>query len=211
MIRLIDSFFGSIAYSLTSLFADEQQRILRTILNQTVAEMEDSLRKIYEDHASLLHFLTESGVAAPPALAIAANFAINASLRRAIEADNFDAAAIEALFLRATTDHVAIDSATLSFAAAERIKRAMVQIEAAVNAGQSPEASLRTALSIALALRTMPFDVNLWQAQNIWNELFRRDDRSNCSAECKLAFKKLGEALYICVDQLAIDEDISVL
>jgi hypothetical protein len=57
----------------------------------------------------------------------------------------------------------------------------------------------------------MPFDVNLWQAQNIWNELFRRDDRSNCSPECKLAFQKLGEALYICVDQLAIDEDISVL
>ena len=49
--------------------------------------MEDSLRKIYEDHASLLHFLTESGMAAPPALALAANFAINASLRRAIEAE----------------------------------------------------------------------------------------------------------------------------
>jgi hypothetical protein len=57
----------------------------------------------------------------------------------------------------------------------------------------------------------MPFDVNLWQAQNIWNELFRREDRSAYSAECKLIFKKLGEALYICVDQLAIDEDISIL
>jgi alpha-amylase/alpha-mannosidase (GH57 family) len=211
VIRLIDSFFGTIAYSLTSLFADEQQRILRTILNQTLAEMEDSLREIYEDHASLLHFLTESGMAAPPALAIAANFAINANLRRAIEADTFDAVGIAALFLRAATDHVAVEPSALSFAAAERIKLAMVQIETAVNAGQPPDAALRTALAIALALRTMPFDVNLWQAQNIWNELFRRADRSNCSAECKLAFKKLGEALYICVDQLAIDEDIPVL
>jgi alpha-amylase/alpha-mannosidase (GH57 family) len=211
VIRLIDSFFGTIAYSLTSLFADEQQRILRTILNQTLAEMEDSLREIYEDHASLLHFLTESGMAAPPALAIAANFAINANLRRAIEADTFDAVGIAALFLRAATDHVAVEPSALSFAAAERIKLAMVQIETAVNAGQPPDAALRTALAIALALRTMPFDVNLWQAQNIWNELFRRADRSIYSAECKLAFKKLGEALYICVDQLAIDEDIPVL
>ena len=87
----------------------------------------------------------------------------------------------------------------------------MVQIEDAVNAGQSPDAAIRTALAIALALRTMPFDVNLWQAQNIWNELFRHNDRSNCSAQCKLEFKKLGEALYIYVDQLAIDEDISLL
>jgi alpha-amylase/alpha-mannosidase (GH57 family) len=211
VIRLIDSFFGTIAYSLTSLFADEQHRILRTILDSTLAEMEDSLRKIYEDHASLLHFLTESGVTAPPALAIAANFAINASLRRAIGADNFNPTEIETLFLCAATDHVAVDTAALSFAAGERIKRAMVQLEAAVKANQPPDAALRTALAIALALHSMPFDVNLWQAQNIWNELFRRDDRSNCSAECKLAFKKLGEALYICVDQLAIDEDISVL
>jgi alpha-amylase/alpha-mannosidase (GH57 family) len=211
VIRLIDRFFGTIAYSLTSLFADEQQRILRTILNQTLSEMEDSLRKIYEDHASLLHFLTESGVAAPPALAIAANFAINASLRHAIEAENFDATGIAALFLRAATDHVAVEPSALSFAAAERIKRAMIQIETAVYAGQPPDAALRTALAIALALRTMPFDVNLWQAQNIWNELFRRADRSNCSAECTLAFKKLGEALYVCVDQLTIDEDIPVL
>ena len=90
VIRLIDHFFGDTAYSLTSLFADEQHRILNTILNRTLSEMEDSLRKIYEDHASLLHFLTESGIAAPPALALAASFAINASLRRAIEADPFD-------------------------------------------------------------------------------------------------------------------------
>ena len=69
VIRLIDRFFGETAYSLTSLFADEQHRILSTILNQTLSEMEESLRKIYEDHASLMHFLTESGMTAPPALA----------------------------------------------------------------------------------------------------------------------------------------------
>ena len=42
VIRLIDRFFGDMSYSLTSLFADEQHRILNTILNQTISEMEDS-------------------------------------------------------------------------------------------------------------------------------------------------------------------------
>lgn len=60
VIRLIDRSFGGMTYSLNSLFADEQSRILRTILDQTLSEMEASLRNIYEDHASLLHFLTES-------------------------------------------------------------------------------------------------------------------------------------------------------
>jgi hypothetical protein len=208
VIRLIDRFFGTLAYSLTSLFADEQQRILRTILDRTLAEMEDSLRKIYEDHASLLRFLTESGMAAPPALAIAANFAINASLRRAIAAENFDPAEIETLLARAAADQVAIDTQVLSFTAGERMKRAMVQLEAAAEKDRAMKTALHTALTIAVALHNMPFDVNLWQAQNIWNDLFRRSDNNYWSPEWKLAFKKLGEALYICVDQLVIDEAV---
>jgi alpha-amylase/alpha-mannosidase (GH57 family) len=209
VVRLIDRFFGTLAYSLTSLFADEQHRILRTILDRTLAEMEESLRKIYDDHASLLRYLTQSGVAAPPALAIAANFAINSSLRRAIEADNFDLAEIEALFTRAAADQIALDIPVLAFTAAERIKRAMVALEAAASTDQSMMTALRTALAVATGLRSMPFDVNLWQAQNIWNDLFLRSDRNYWSPEWKLAFKKLGEALYIRVDELVIDEGVS--
>ncbi len=209
VIRLIDRFFGTMAYSLINLFADEQQSILHTILNSTLSEMEDALRKIYEDHASLLHFLTESGMTAPPALAIAADFAINASLRRAIEADNFDAAEIETLFLRAATDRVALDIPTLSFAACERTKRAMAQLEDAAETNHDIDAPLRTALTVALALHSMPFDVNLWEAQNIWNDLCRHGNDRFQSAVWKGPFKKLGEALYICIDQLAIDEDVA--
>jgi alpha-amylase/alpha-mannosidase (GH57 family) len=209
VIRLIDRFFGTLAYSLTSLFADEQHRILRTILDRTLAEMEESLRKIYEDHASLLRYLTESGMSAPPALAIAANFAINSSLRRAIEAENFDIGEIEALFTRAAADQITFDTPLLSFTAAERMKRAMVQLEAAGGNDRAMLAALRTALAVATGLRSMPFDVNLWQSQNIWNDLFLRSDKNYWSPEWKLAFRKLGEALYFRVDQLVIDEGVS--
>src|ERR1700677_3164638 len=129
VIRLIDRFFGDMSYSLTSLFADEQHRILNTILNQTIAEMEDSLRKIYEDHASLLHFLTETGMAAPPALASAARFAINAALRRALEAEAFDPDALETLRQRAEADQVPLDAQLLGYTAGQRMKRAMVRLE----------------------------------------------------------------------------------
>ena len=209
VIRVIDRFFGTMPYSLTSLFADEQHRILRTILDRTLAEMEDSLRKIYEDHASLLRFLTESGMAAPPALALAANFAINASLRRAFEAESFDATEIAALLARATADQITVDTSVLSFAAGERMKRAMVALEAAANSDRAMTPTLKTALGIATALRSMPFDVNLWQAQNIWNDLFRRSDKDYWSPEWKLSFKKLGDALYISVDQLVIEEGVT--
>jgi alpha-amylase/alpha-mannosidase (GH57 family) len=208
VIRLIDRFFGTLAYSLTSLFADEQHRILRTILDRTLAEMEDSLRKIYEDHASLLRFLTESGMAAPPALAIAANFALNASLRRAIEADEFDPAEIDTLLARAA-DQVTLDTQVLSFAAGQRMKWAMVKLEAATDANRAPETALHTALVIAATLRAMPFEVNLWQAQNIWNDLYRRSDKNYLTQQWTDGFHKLGQALNINVDQLVIDEGVS--
>jgi alpha-amylase/alpha-mannosidase (GH57 family) len=216
VIRLIDRYFGETAYSLTSLFADEQHSILRTILNQTMAEMEDSLRTIYEDHASLLHYLTESGMSAPPALALAASFAINASLRRALEASVFDAAEIQALLTRAEIDQVQLDTALLSFTAGQRMKRAMVRLEAAAAENifkpgdLATTTALHTALAIAETLGAMPFEVNLWQAQNIWNDLLRRFNSGSWSAEWKEGFKKLGAALNIAVDRLVVEEGVTI-
>jgi alpha-amylase/alpha-mannosidase (GH57 family) len=217
VIRLIDRFFGQgeapgespTAYSLTSLFADEQHRILNTILNQTISEMEDSLRKIYEDHASLLHYLTETGMAAPPALASAARFAINASLRRAIEAEAFDPADIETLLSRAEADQIPLDAQLLGYTAGQRMKRAMVRLEASAAGDPSANGALATAVLIAETIHKMPFEVNLWQAQNIWNDLLRRSDTNYWSAEWKEDFKKLGKAMNISVDQLVIEEGVS--
>ncbi|MGD0445993.1 MAG: DUF3536 domain-containing protein [Edaphobacter sp.] len=209
VIRLIDRFFGDMSYSLTSLFADEQHRILNTILTQTLSEMEDSLRKIYDDHASLLHFLTETGVAAPHALATAAQFAINASLRRAIEAEAFDPIEIESLLARAESDQIPLNTAILGFTTGQRMKRAMVRLEASASGDPAAAGALATALVIAETIDKMPFEVNLWQAQNIWNDLLRRSDTNYWTAEWKEDFKKLGRSMNISVDELVIEEGVS--
>ncbi len=222
IIRLIDRFFrprratdealgiaGTTGYSLTSLFTDEQHRILRTILNQTVSEMEDSLRKIYEDHASLLHFLIESGMTAPPALALASSFAINASLRDAIEAENFDPVEVESLLNQAAAEQVELDTTLLSYTAGQSMKRAMVRLEAATAGDPSAAGALNSAIDIAETIHKMPFEVNIWQAQNIWNDLLRRSDKEYWSEEWKEGFKKLGETMNIKVDQLVVEEGVS--
>jgi len=208
IIRLIDRHFGETAYSLTSLFADEQRGILRTILDQTLSEMEESLRTIYEDHSSLLHFLTESGVSPPPALALAASFAINASLRRALEAQEFDSVEVASLFARALTDQVKLELPTLNFAASQRMKRAMVALEAAVAGENHTKVKLQKALALADALKTMPLEINFWQAQNIWNDILRRADSSFWPRDWKDDFGRLGHALNIAVDQLVVEEGV---
>jgi alpha-amylase/alpha-mannosidase (GH57 family) len=212
LIRFIDGYFDSSLYSLASLFADEQHRILQNILNQTLSEVENSLIRIYNEHATLLDFLAEAGVTAPPALAVTAGFAINASLRRALEADSFDSTEIARLLRRADVDHVSLDSDLLSYTADKRMKRAMVRLEAAAEQ-QAPQnlSILNETLAIAESLRTLPMEVNLWQAQNIWNDLLRRSDATYWSREWREGFRKVGLALKISVDDLVVDLSVRTL
>ncbi len=207
MIRLIDRFFDNTLYSLTSLFSDEQHRILKSILNQTLSEVEGSLMRIYEEHATLLHFLSESGVATPPALAVAASFAINASLRKALESETYDPTEVARLLGRAQIDGVTLDVALLAFTADKRMKRAMLRLESAAAVTQSLTV-LNDTLAIAHSLRSLPMEVNLWQAQNIWNDLLRRSNHSHWSPEWSQGLRNLGRALNIDVDALAIEESV---
>ncbi len=213
VIHLIDRFFGGIGYSLSSLFADEQHRILRSILDRTLSEMEDSLRKIYDDHASLLHFLTASGMIVPPALALAAGYALNADLRRAIEAEEFKADEFHALLSRALADQIALDTPQLSYAASQRMKRAMVRLQAAAANDGAAGPALHIALTVAEALRSVPFEVNLWQAQNMWNDLLQHSGVGSRSVfwsnERREGFRQLGIALHIAVDRLVVEEAAS--
>jgi alpha-amylase/alpha-mannosidase (GH57 family) len=214
LIRAIDAQFGGTLYSLTSLFADEQHRILKSILDATVTEVEDWLLRIYTEHATLLDFLSQANVPVPPALAVTAGFAINASLRRALEAEAFDSAEIAALLRRATLDHVTLDAPLLSYTADRRMKRSMVRLEAAFETHSSAQQGqltlnvLNETLAIAETLRTLPMEVNLWQAQNIWNDLLRRSDATYWSREWREGFRKIGLALNISVDELVIDSGV---
>jgi hypothetical protein len=207
----MDHYFGGTMYSLNSLFADEQHRILQSILDQTLSEVESSLMRIYEEHATLLDFLGEANVTAPPALAVTAEFAINASLRRALESDTYDSSEIARLLQRAVTDHVVLDAPLLSYTADKRMKRAMVRLEGAVeqqSAAQQNLAVLHETLAIADSIRTLPMDVNLWQAQNIWNDLLRRSDSSYWSREWREGFRRIGLALNIAVDDLVVEKSV---
>lgn len=198
-IRLIDRYYGHVNYSLTSLFKDEQRRIVQLILNSTLWDIERSLTSIYEDHASLLHYLSQAGLPKPPALTLAAEFAINAGLRHALEGEPIDQALVRSFLQLAKADKVPLDTATLSYIADQRMKRAMVELQ--MSAGSLE--ILERALTLAHTLVELPFELNLWQAQNIWYEILRTssyaltsqipDDRPRWDRD----FNQLGKCLSI--------------
>ena len=169
VIRLLDRYYGRVDYSLTSLFTDEQRRIVQLILNSTLWDIENSLPTIYEDHASLSHYLSQAGLPKPPALTLAAAFAVNAGLRRALESDSIDQALLRSFLALAKADQVPLETANLSYIADQRMKRTMVELQMSSGSLEL----LERALALARNLVEMPFELNLWQAQNIWYEILR--------------------------------------
>ena len=203
VIRLFDRDFGSQLYSIRSLFLDEQRRVVKLILDGTVAGVEDNLCRLYEDHATLLHFLNETEVPRPSALALAAGFAINVKVRRALEADPLDSGQLKSALERAERDHIALDTQLLSFIADRRMKQAMAKLATQ----PQDRGALDSALSMAKALQLLPFQANIWQAQNIWHDILRL--QSSKGSKKKVAdqgmFDDLGRSLAISVEQLAAD------
>ena len=208
VVRLIDSFFGGSPYSLASLFKDDQRRILRFILNATLSEVEDSLVKIYEEHASLLHFLNASGLPKPPALTMAAGFAINAGLRRALEEEPIDLKRVRSLISLAKSDGVVLESHTLRYLSDQHMKRAMIHL----HAKPLETERLEQAVTLARTLRELPFELNLWQAQNIWYDTltmsrsFLMGVEPSAATIWKETYLELGRQLSIAGEELVVEE-----
>jgi len=198
VIRLLDRYY-QMDYSLTSLFRDEQRRIVKLILDSTLRDIESSLKTIYNDHASLMHYLAHAGLPKPAALVLAAGFAVNVGLRHALESDPVDLALVRSFIAMAQDDGISLDTATLSYIADLRMKRAMVELQ--MSSGSLDP--LDRALGLARTLTELPFELNLWQAQNIWYEILRTssygltaleaDDRPRWEKD----FSELGACLSI--------------
>ena len=202
VVRCFDRHFGGQTYSIQSLFRDEQKRILEILLRGTIAEVENSLSAIYENQASLLHFLAQTGLPRPEALTLAATFAINAGLRKALESDPIDALAARSWLGLAQADQVALDSRLLSFLADKRMKQVMV----ALHANPQDTQRLDEALLVARTLRELPFDLNLWQAQNLWYDAFRHIREHPPADESLEKWKELGRQMNISVDRIVTED-----
>jgi hypothetical protein len=170
VIRILDEHFGDSTYSLRSIFHDDQRKILDIILKSTLDEAEAVYRQVYDTHAPMMRFVTDLHIPLPRAFSIAAQFALNSNLRRAIEdPGDLDFTRIQALIEEARAQNVSLDGATLGFALRSTIVRLSRQFR------DSPDdMALMKKLEAAAGLaRSMPFEVNVWRAQNKYYDMLQ--------------------------------------
>jgi len=171
VIRILDRHFGESNYSLRSIFHDDQRKILDIILKAAVSDAETVYRQIYETHAPMMRFLSDLRTPLPRAFSIAAEFALNSNLRAAFEdVENLDFTRIHTLIEEARTQAVWLDEATLAFALRRTIRRLSEQF-----AENPHDLDLMKKLEGAAGIaRTLPFEVNVWRAQNNYYQVLQK-------------------------------------
>jgi alpha-amylase/alpha-mannosidase (GH57 family) len=203
VIRVLDRHFGGATYSLKSLFRDEQRRIMDHILESTLQEAEASLRAIYEHHAPLMRFLSDVNAPRPKALAVAAEFVLNASLRRAFKPEFLDMQEVRALLEQARVEGVQLDSAGIAFSVQRKIRGLMEHLrKRPTNLGL-----LHKILLLVDLIQELPFTVNLWRVENLYYDMANNNyaellAQGSVADEWVHDFLELGRKLRIRVEDV---------
>ncbi len=167
IIRLMDRHFGESNYSLKHLFRDEQRRVLDQVLASTRNDIHDSYRVITDRYTPLIRFLADLHAPAPPALRVAVEFVRNSDLRRQFESDAIDHDRVQTLLADCARDDLPLDAETLGYALKAHLERLT---DALLRTPEDAELLRRCAAAAALA-GALPFEVNLWKAQNNYHTL----------------------------------------
>jgi alpha-amylase/alpha-mannosidase (GH57 family) len=196
-IRILDRNFGEPHYSLKNLFRDEQFKVLNQILGATREDIYNAYKSLTDRYAPLAHFLKDIHLPPLRSLAPATEFVINAELRKQFENGHVDAERVKALIAQAKNTNATIEKDELAFIVKKHFDKLS---EGFFKSPQDMEIMQSLSNSAAL-LPVLPLQVNLWKAQNIYDQLRaklvpemeeRGDDKSGAWLD---KFLTLGEQL----------------
>ena len=197
LIRVMDRHFGQANYSLKNLFRDEQVKVLNQILATTRDDIYNTYRLLTDRYAPLTRFLNDIHAQPLNSLAPATEFVLNADLRKQFENGHLDAERVKNLLAEAKNTKVPLENDVLAFAVKKHFDRLGDELF------KSPEDAdvLQRFINSAVLIQIFPFGVNLWKAQNIYDQLVakilpemknRADEKSKAWTE---KFLTLGEQL----------------
>jgi hypothetical protein len=90
MIGLMQTYFGPDKYTIWHLFQDEKRKILDMISQESMAELETSLRRSYNRDYPLINALSTNDIPIPPAYKTTFEYVLNADLVRIFQSDKIN-------------------------------------------------------------------------------------------------------------------------
>jgi alpha-amylase/alpha-mannosidase (GH57 family) len=194
--KMVENYFGPRVYSLPSLFYDEQQRIIARLIEASLAEIDEVSRKLHEQHAQQISFLSERNVPLPAILHTLGQFALSNAIRQALAEERPNFEQIREILNLARRDGIAVQDASLNPALRHKMDAVLRRWQ------HKPDdvATLRTLEAIVLLAQIPPFHLDLWEAQNQFYEVMQAiasSGRLHVDATWLHHFYRLGDELGV--------------
>ncbi len=166
-LRLMDRYFLGSTYSLQSLFADERLRIVNQIIESTLSGAEALYRRVYEEHAPLMCFLSKLQVPLPPILRLTTEFVLGKAVSRSLADTATELDAVRSLMDEARRGGFSLDASSLESALRERLN---TLVDRWIRDPGSMQTLEQIEKLVALS-RVQPFELDLWKSQNTYYQL----------------------------------------
>jgi len=109
IVREMERAFGGSAFSLGSLFHDEQVRFAETIAFSAISSAEMTYKRLYGEHQPLVRFLAGLALPVPRALRLPAEFVVNRAIEDELSQDAPSPQRLRKLYDTAHREGVALD------------------------------------------------------------------------------------------------------
>ena len=205
LVRLVERNFSSGTFTLRLLFRDEQRKILGLLMEEAMGDARALYRNFYDGHAPLIRYLTDLGVPLPKRFQMVVDFTLNSDLLDALSPEAADLKRAREIIAQVGRTGVTLDTVTLEYALRQVIERLSHRFLA-----DPTRPGLLKQLDDTVDLAaSLPFDVRLWEAQNIYYSVMQdhivrvraRAQRGDSEALAWLdSFAKLGEKLKMAVE-----------
>jgi alpha-amylase/alpha-mannosidase (GH57 family) len=201
VVRAMDRYFGTHNYNLLHLFKDEQRRVLQQLMAKTLDEVEGSFRGIYENHVAFLRFLHQLDIPTPRLLALPAELVLIGRFRTLFESSQPQPEQLRSLADEVEALAIPLDEPMLGLAAGRQLLQQLDKLAIAPR----NLALLLTIIETLEILSELPFELDLWQAQNRFWEILH-EVRAEIPAtavttagtdDWQAGFRRLGTLLQV--------------
>lgn len=197
--------FGPDNYCLWHLFKDEQRRVIREILAETISKIEGSFRDVYEANSAVMDMLGEFGYPIPAPFHLAAEYIMNADLKKHFLDDELDLERLRDLIAHVKKFSFQLDKDGLRYVASQWLTSQMELFHA-----DRDNLSLMDKVVDRLRLMAdLDLDLDLWKAQNLFfgisrttmNDKKGQAERGDEQAKKWMGlFQDLGSFLFVNID-----------
>lgn len=204
VMRLMNVAFESKSYSISSLFKDEQRKILNELLQSTWQEIESSYRHIYVHNYAIMQMIANMKMPMPPAFAVPLQFIINLDICRQLQSEEINYPELRKRLEEARRFSLSLDQKLIKFEAGRKLSSMFRRLS------EEPE-NLKLLLQcerLLALLKIILTDLNLQTPQNIFFTLSktiqkdiakRAKDGDETAKEWVEHFHKLADQLELVI------------